>query len=286
MIMEDHRILMPLADRIIDLALAEDLAYGDPTTASVLPVGIKARGRVVTRETIVVAGGPFFARVFEKLDPGVEVQPIVEEGSTAKTGDRIFEVKGDGAVLLAAERTALNLLSHLSGVATATRRYSDAVPEGTKTRITYTRKTLPGLGPLERYAVRKGGGFDHRPGLGAGILIKDNHIALVGSVKRAVQEARQRAPHPLRIEVEVVDEAGVKEALEAGADAILLDNMTADEAVRCASIIGGKAWIEVSGGVKIGDVAALARAGVDIVSVGGIIHSAPSVDVSFDISIG
>jgi len=281
--MEDFHQLIIMAERLMDFALAEDLAYGDPTTRAVLSSPARATARISTKEDIVVAGAPFAAMVFNRLDLDAQVRLPLDEGERAKAGTVILEIRSDAGALMAGERVALNILAHLCGIATLTRTYCEKVPAGLKTRITYTRKTLPGLGVFQRYAVLTGGGHAHRPGLGAGILIKDNHIALAGSVKEAVSRARDSAPHPLRIEVEAGNEQEVMEALDAGADVLLLDNMSIDQVRHCVKLIGKRAVVEVSGGIRVQDIPALAGAGVDIISAGALTHSAPASDLSLNV---
>jgi len=281
--MEDFDQLTIMAEKLMDSALAEDLAYGDPTTRAVLSFPARATARIITRDDIVVAGAPFAAMVFNRLDPDAQVRRPLDEGERAKAGTVILEIMSDAGALMAGERVALNILAHLCGIATLTRTYCEKIPAGFRTRIAYTRKTLPGLGILQRYAVLAGGGHAHRPGLGAGILIKDNHIALAGSVKEAVSRALDSAPHPLRIEVEASNEQEVIEALDAGADVLLLDNMSIEQVRHCVELIGKRAVVEVSGGIRVQDIPALAGAGVDIISAGALTHSAPAPDLSLKV---
>lgn len=270
-------------DEIVDRALAEDLSGGDLTTEACVDLDSRAVGRAVARSPLVACGADAFARVFYRLDPSLRVERKVEDGDAAAKGDVLWLVEGKTRSLLMAERTALNLAQRMSGVATLARRFVEALPSGSTTRITDTRKTTPGLRALERYAVRCGGAHNHRDTLGSAILIKDNHIEAAGGVTTAVQRARARAPHTSRIEIEVESLDMLDEALAAGADIVMLDNFapeSIEEAVRRAR---GKALVEVSGGVRLGRVADLAQAGVDVISVGALTHSAPAADIAFDI---
>jgi nicotinate-nucleotide pyrophosphorylase (carboxylating) len=272
---------------IVDLALAEDLAAGDVTSRVTVAADARAAGVIVAKAPGLVSGLPVAAAVFDRVDPSSTFRPHLADGDTVQPGDAVATVAGPARSLLAAERVALNLLQRLSGVATLTARYVAAVA-GTHARVVDTRKTTPGLRGLEKAAVRHGGGQNHRFGLGDGVLIKDNHLAAVGGpdrVARAVRLARRDAPHTLRIEVEVttVDEA--REALDAGADAILLDNMTAAELRRAVDLVAGRALLEASGGVTLETIRAVAETGVDLVSVGALTHSAPALDLSLNFEI-
>jgi nicotinate-nucleotide pyrophosphorylase (carboxylating) len=276
-------MLSPLLDAIIDLAFAEDLAAGDATSEAIVPVDTRAVARAIAKSPLVVAGGDAFARVFYRVDAAVRVERLVEDGRHVQPGTALWVVEGSARSLLAAERTALNFAQRLSGIATLTARYVAAVPAGNKLRIIDTRKTSPGLRVLERAAVRAGGGKNHRTDLGAAILIKDNHVALAGGVKEALRLARERAAHLTRVEIEVDTLAQLDEALEAGAEVILLDNFTDDDVAAAVERTRGRAVLEVSGGIGVERVPTLARLGVDLVSVGAITHSAGSADISLDI---
>jgi nicotinate-nucleotide pyrophosphorylase (carboxylating) len=269
-------------DRVVDRALEEDVAAGDVTTEACIDPLVPAVAHAVARQDLVFCGGPVFARVFARLDPSTTVEVVVGDGVKASRGARLWTVRGRARIVLMGERVALNLVQRMSGVATLTRAHVDAVPRGLKTRITDTRKTTPGLRALERYAVRAGGGYNHRDNLGSAVLIKDNHVLASGGVRLAVERARAYAPHTCRIECEVDTLEQLDEALAAGADAVLLDNMdtpTVAEAVRRAR---GRAILEASGGVTLARVADLARAGVDCISVGALTHSAPAADIGLD----
>jgi len=273
---------------IVDLALAEDLAAGDITSRLTVAADALAAGRIVAKAPGVISGLPIAAAVFGQVDPSSTFHPHLFDGGTVQPGDAVATVSGSARSLLAAERVALNLLQRLSGVATLTAKYVAAVA-GTRARIVDTRKTTPGLRAFEKAAVRHGGGYNHRFGLGDGVLIKDNHLAAVGGpdrVSRAVRLARQGAPHTLRVEVEVttVDEAS--EALAAGADVILLDNMAAAEMSRAVALIAGRALLEASGGITLETIRTVAETGVDLISVGALTHSAPALDLSLDFELG
>jgi nicotinate-nucleotide pyrophosphorylase (carboxylating) len=271
-------LLTEMADR----ALAEDLAGGDVTSAATVAAEERAVARAVAKQPLVVCGGPLFARCFYRTDPGLRVEERALEGSRAAVGDVLWLVEGSARSILMAERSALNFAQRLSGIATLTRQFADAVPAESKLRIADTRKTTPGLRLLERYAVRTGGGHNHRDCLGSAILIKDNHIVAAGGIEQAIERARAAAPHTSRIEVEVESLAQLDEALGSGAEIVMLDNFddsALTEAVRRAK---GRALIEVSGGVTLARVAKLAAAGVDVASVGALTHSAPAADISLD----
>ncbi len=274
-----HSMILDLLVR----SLAEDVGRGDLTTDLLVPVAAAGSGAFVARETLVVAGLPLLARVFDTLSPGAtQVQIGIGEGEAVREGTVLARVEGSLRVLLTGERLALNLVQTLSGTASLTRRYVEAVA-GTQALIVDTRKTLPGLRLLQKWAVRVGGGRNHRFGLDDGILIKDNHIAGVGSIAAAVARARAGAHHLLKVEVECDRAAQVDEALAAGADAVLLDNMTPKQIARCVTRIAGRAKVEVSGGVTLENVRAFAEAGADLISVGRLTHSAPAVDIGFDL---
>jgi nicotinate-nucleotide pyrophosphorylase (carboxylating) len=270
-------------DRLVELALTEDLSGGDLTTEATVSADDRAIGRAVAHSPLVVCGGDVFARVFYRVDPGVRVERVLAEGARAKPADVLWTVEGSTRSLLMAERTALNFAQRLSGTATLTRKFVDAVPESSVTRIVDTRKTTPGMRFLERYAVRVGGGHNHRDNLGSAVLIKDNHIVAAGGVREAVERALKHAPHSSRIEIEVESLEMLDEALEAGADVVLLDNFAASEIAVAVEHAHGRALIEVSGGITLERIPELARAGVDIVSVGALTHSAPAADIGLDL---
>ncbi len=268
---------------LIDLALEEDLGRGDVTTESVIDeADASALAVVVAREPLVVFGLELAMAVFERVDPWLDLRATARDGDAILAGATVMEVEGSPASILEAERTALNFLQHLSGIATLARQFADAVA-GTRATVVDTRKTTPGYRVLEKAAVRAGGCGNHRADLGSGILIKDNHIAACGSVSRAVERAREGAPHPLRVEVEVGSLAELEEALDAGAEIVLLDNMSPDEVAEAARLAHEReVLVEVSGGVSLDSAPAYARAGADIISAGALTHSAPAVDLALD----
>jgi nicotinate-nucleotide pyrophosphorylase (carboxylating) len=273
---------LSMIDAVVVRALEEDLGAGDVTTEACVPEDREATANGVARKELVACGIPVAARVFATIDPTLRFTAKVEEGTKVKGGTVLFTVEGRARSLLTAERVALNLIQRMSGIATATRRYVEALPPGSKTRITDTRKTTPGLRLLERYSVRRGGGHNHRNDLGSAVLIKDNHIVAAGGVRTAIENARARAPHTSKIECEVDSLEQLEEAITAGADIVLLDNMdtpTVEEAVRRTR---GRALLEASGGITIERITELARAGVDAISVGALTHSTPAADISLD----
>jgi nicotinate-nucleotide pyrophosphorylase (carboxylating) len=272
-----------LLDALITGALSEDLHGGDPTTDAIASPDARAVARAYARTPLVVCGGDVFARVFYLVDPSVRVEAKLADGTRAAPDDELLLVEGPARSLLLAERTALNFLQRLSGIATLARRFVDQVPAGNPLRVTDTRKTTPGLRSLERYAVRTGSAFNHRNDLGSAVLIKDNHIALAGGIARAIELSRRHAPHTSRIEVEVESLEALDQALAAGAEIVMLDNFTDElvaEGVRRAK---GRALVEVSGGVTLERIATLARLGVDVVSIGALTHSAPAADISLEL---
>jgi nicotinate-nucleotide pyrophosphorylase (carboxylating) len=270
-----------LIDKIIDNALAEDLGPGDLTTEALIDRSVKGKARLVAKEEIVLAGIEVFGRVFSRLDPEIAVGCRFKDGDVVPSGRDIGVVEGSLQGILSGERIALNFLQHLSGIATLTRRYVDKT-DPSKVRVIDTRKTTPGLRVLEKYAVRAGGGFNHRFGLFDGVLIKDNHIAAAGSISKAVEKIRANVPHTVKIEVEVDDLGGLEEAMRAGADAILLDNMSIGEMKEAVSRAGGRVPLEASGGITLESIEAISQTGVNLISVGAITHSARSVDISLE----
>ncbi|MBX3268890.1 MAG: carboxylating nicotinate-nucleotide diphosphorylase [Sandaracinaceae bacterium] len=271
-----------VVDEIVRRALTEDLARGDLTTDATVPPDVRGAPVLRARESLVVAGLDVFEAAFLAVDPSLSVERLVADGARVAPGEIAARVSGAAASILKGERVALNLVQRMSGVATATRRLVDALPAGSRTRVTDTRKTTPGLRALERYAVRCGGGHNHREDLGAGVLIKDNHVAACGSVTVAIERARAHAPHTTRIECEVDTTAQLDEALAAGADIIMLDNFDDATLADAVARVGGRAFIEVSGNVTPERIARIAEAGVDAISVGGITHSARAVDLGLD----
>lgn len=273
--------MLPLAlfDDWILAALREDLGSGDVTSELLIPPDRTGSARMLAKEPFVVAGIEVAGRVFEVLSSRCTVSLKVSDGFWVKGGEILLEVTGPLRALLAAERVSLNILQHLSGVATLTRRFVDAV-SGTRAKILDTRKTQPGMRTLEKYAVRMGGGANHRSALSEGILIKENHIRACGGIGRAVRKALSSAPHGLPVEVEATTLEEVREALEAGAKTILLDNMDLETLREAVWLVSGAARLEASGGVTLENVREIAETGVDWISVGRITHSAPGVDIS------
>jgi len=263
-------------------ALAEDLGRaGDITTDTMIPADAVAEGLLNARKPGVVAGLAVAEMAFRLLDPAVSFAVLRADGSRVSSGDAIARVSGNARVLLTAERVALNFLCHLSGVATATRALVDAVGEH-RARVCCTRKTTPGLRALEKYAVRVGGGSNHRFGLDDGVLLKDNHVAVAGGIRPAVERARRAIGHMVKVEVEVDSIDQIEEALAAGADAILLDNMSPEGLRQAVRMIAGRATVEASGGIALETVRAVAASGVDLISSGAITHSAPILDIGLD----
>ncbi|MEX2247328.1 MAG: carboxylating nicotinate-nucleotide diphosphorylase [Dehalococcoidia bacterium] len=284
--------VQPIPPRVVDAAvlaaLEEDGAYDDVTTRALVDPARWGSGTFTAKETGVIAGLPVSAAAMTALDSTVSFDALVQEGAIARPGDQLAEVEGPLSVILAAERVALNFLQRLSGIASLTRDYVDAVAH-TRARILDTRKTTPGLRQLERYAVRVGGGRNHRFNLADGVLIKDNHITAArqaGAVHlgQIVSQARAAAPHAMRIEIEVTTVEEAEEAADGGADVILLDNMPPEEIRSAVEVIAGRALVEASGGVTLETVRAVAEAGVDFISVGRLTHSAPALDISLEVS--
>ena len=265
---------------IVRRALAEDLGWGDVTTEATVAAGLKARGVVLAKSPCVVAGVDVAAEAFRQLDPAVVFTVRKGDGSSCAPGDIVAEVSGSAASMLTAERTALNLMQRMTGIATMTRRYVDAT--GGHITILDTRKTTPTLRALEKYAVRAGGGTNHRGGLDDGILIKDNHIRLAGGLAEAVRRMKA-ANQEMPIEVEAQSLDQVDEAIQSGADIILLDNLATDQIKDALARIAGRAKVEISGGVTLERIPELARTGADYVSIGALTHSAPAADLSFEL---
>ncbi len=268
--------------KIVEYCLIEDIGTGDLTTVATVPPDAVSTGYVVAREEGVVAGLPLAREVFKQLDPAIAFQAMVREGERVPRGRLLAEISGSARAILTGERLALNFLQRLSGIATRTAELVKSVA-GEKARIVDTRKTTPGLRMIEKYAVRVGGGYNHRFGLYDAVLIKDNHIKIAGEIKGAVEAARRVCPHTVKIEVEVEDMTGVREALEAGADIIMLDNMDPEAMRNAVSLIAGRALVEASGGVNEENIRAIAAAGVDLISVGALTHSIKSLNISLDI---
>jgi len=263
-------------------ALAEDLGLGDLTTRVTLPGAMQALGTFNSKQRLVVAGLPIARKVFEVLDPSLEWQGGVEEGTEVAPGTPLASIRGAAGSLLAGERVALNFLQHLSGIATYARRLKEELA-GTRAEFLDTRKTTPGLRSLQKYAVRVGGGRNHRLRLDDGILIKGNHLRLVGGIRTAVERALQQRPRGYHVEVEITSLGELEDAIQAGADGVLLDNMTPSEVRECVERAAGRVRLEVSGGIGARNIRAYAEAGVDYVSVGAVTHSAAAVDINFRI---
>jgi len=267
----------------VNTALAEDLSHGDATTTALFPAPSRARGLIITREAITVAGVAVARQTFRAVNGSLKIIRSVRDGAKLDRECPVLVVEGDARSLLMAERVALNFLQRLSGIATLTAMFCEAV-RGYRVKILDTRKTTPGLRALEKWAVRLGGGYNHRQSLADGILIKDNHLALAGrDVARACRLARERAPHGLKIEVEAQTLDEVRAALDGGADIVLLDNMDLPSIRKAVELIKGRALVEVSGGVTLANVREIAAVGPDLISVGALTHSAPAVNLSMDI---
>ncbi|HEY2663172.1 MAG TPA: carboxylating nicotinate-nucleotide diphosphorylase [Candidatus Binataceae bacterium] len=276
---------VPGIDELLTRALAEDVGQGDITTAATVDDDQRGRARVTVKESsIILCGGSIFERVFARTGASAKQISLAPEGAALKQDEIAAEFEGLLAGLLSAERTALNLVQLMSGIATLTSQYVDAIA-GTRARIVDTRKTHPGLRALEKYAVRIGGGDNHRFGLDSGVLIKENHIAAAGSVAAALKRARRRAPHTFKIEIECETLDQVKDAISNGADIVLLDNMSLGQIRNAVRIADGRAILEVSGGVSLPTVRAIAETGVDLISAGALTHSARSVDLSMRIEV-
>jgi nicotinate-nucleotide pyrophosphorylase (carboxylating) len=272
----------------VNAALDEDLGRGDITSRAVVRPGVKARGSFLAKQDLILAGLEVADAAFTAFDPYVQIESSATDGEEIKAGRVFARVTGDGQMLLAAERVALNFLQRLSGIATLTRKYVEAI-SGTSAKIVDTRKTTPRMRLLEKYAVTAGGGHNHRLGLDDGVLIKDNHLAMAGSIAEAVRRARDAAGHLHKIEVEVGTLEQVREALQAKADILLLDNMMPEMVRQAVEIVNKhepndrRTLIEASGDVNLSNVRQYAEAGVDLISIGALTHSAPAVDISFKI---
>ncbi len=269
---------------LVQNALREDVGTGDVTTLFTVPPDTQATARMVAKSAGVIAGLPVALTVFAQVDPSLNVVVGIDEGASVQPGDTILTITGSAQSILTAERVALNFVQRLSGIATKTAHFVSLI-EGTRARIVDTRKTTPGLRVLEKYAVRVGGGYNHRFGLYDAVLIKDNHIAASGGIAQAVTSAFAQAPHTMTVTVECDTLRQVQEAVDAGADIVLLDNMSVEQMEQALEIVAGQAGTEASGGVNEDTVAAIARTGVDIISVGALTHSAVALDISLDLSL-
>ena len=272
-------------EEIIDRALAEDLGKGDVTTEALIPGDRQGTGFIVAKKDGVLAGMNVAKQVFHHVDPELKVEILLEDGARVKLGSKVANVSGSIASILKAERVALNFLQHLSGIASETNRYVEAV-KGLPVRIMDTRKTTPGIRLLEKHAVRTGGGENHRMSLGDGILIKDNHLAALRSqgsnMKEIVAKARRSSPQRLPVEVEVGTIVEASEAVEVGADIVMLDNMSLEDMREAVKSIGGRALVEASGGITLDNVRDVAETGVDLISIGALTHSARALDISLE----
>lgn len=266
-------------ERIVRTALEEDIGLGDVTTEVTVAAGTVARAQLVAKEDFTLAGIDVAATVFRTLDPEVKFEKLLEDGRKVRRGEVLAWIRGKASVLLQGERVALNLLQRMSGIASLTTRYVDRVA-GTAAVIVDTRKTVPGLRALDKYAVRMGGGRNHRIGLFDGVLIKENHVTAAGGISAAIERARQKLPHTLKIEIETRNLEEVQEALDAAADIIMLDNMSCAEMRRGVELVAGRALVEASGGVNLDTVREIAETGVNIISVGALTHSVKATDIS------
>jgi nicotinate-nucleotide pyrophosphorylase (carboxylating) len=282
---EVPRVPARVLDRVIEAALDEDLAWGDATTEALVPPGLKARADIAARAQGIVAGLPIAARAFRVVDPSLEVDHLATDGERVVDGLPLLRVEGPARSILMAERVALNFLQRLSGVATLTGRFVDAVA-GTEARIVDTRKTTPGLRVLEKYAVRCGGGANHRMHLGDAVLVKDNHRAVLAATGRSLPEAVARLkrglPPTMTVEVEVETLEELEDVLQGGPDAVLLDNMSPNELRVAVLTVRGRAITEASGGITLETVRTVAESGVDLISIGALTHSAPALDLALD----
>lgn len=281
-----HPIKGKQVEQIVRNALAEDVASGDITTEALVPFALVGKASILLKRDGVLAGMDVAKEVFRQVDRLLHFKALVKDGAKVRKGEVVATIEGRAASILKAERTALNFLQHLSGIATETARYVDAVA-GTKAIITDTRKTIPGLRLLEKYAVRVGGGHNHRLNLSDGVLIKDNHLAILRSsgvgLGEVVKKARKRAPRTMKVEVEVESVKQAREALSAGADIIMLDNMKLKDMRRVVELVYGRALLEASGGITLDNVRSVAETGVDLISVGALTHSAKALDMSIDV---
>lgn len=276
--MFDDQIMI---DGIIRRALEEDLGSGDLTTSATIDPDLKGRASLLARETLVLAGLPVFIKVFRMLSAEIISEDYFEDGQVVQKGEKICQITGPANAILKGERTALNFLQRMSGIATLTKTYVDKVGLQ-KVRLVDTRKTAPGLRLFDKYAVRLGGGFNHRIGLYDGVLIKDNHISAAGSITNAVDLVKRKVPHTIKVEVEVEDLEALEEAIQAGADVVLLDNMSPHRLKEAVRLSNGRVPLEASGGINLKNIEQIAKTGVDIISVGALTHSAKAVDISLE----
>ena len=279
--------ITPEVQHLIDLALAEDQVFNDATTSALIRPNVWGVGTFHAKAHGTLAGLDVALAVFHRVESSVETEALMQDGHGLEPGSTIARVAGKASTVLRGERTALNILQRMSGIATETARYVKAV-EGYRAKIVDTRKTAPGLRYLDKYAVRVGGGHNHRMNLADGVLIKDNHIELLRhrgmTLPGILEQAREKAPHTLKIEVEVTNLAELEEALEGGAHIIMLDNMSLEDMSKAVEMVGGQALVEASGGITLENVAAVAETGVDLISVGALTHSVTALDISLDIA--
>jgi len=269
-------------DKMINNAILEDINYIDVTTDNLIPDGHRSAAYYEAKDSGILCGIDIAKRVFDFVGGGVDIDIIIQDGSKVKKGDVIATFEGDTKTLLKGERTALNILQHMSGIATATSKCVNLV-EGTNARIVDTRKTLPGLRPLQKYAVTVGGGFNHRYNLSDGAMIKDNHIDAYGSLESAVSHLRNKIGHMIKIEVEVRNFEELEKALAAKADVIMLDNMTCEDMEKAVQIVNGRAILEASGNITLENISQVAKTGIDIISLGSLTHSVKCFDISMKI---
>ncbi len=279
--------ITPSIRKIIQNALQEDLGHGDITTRALIPTNLGGKASIMSKTDGIVSGIEAALEVFRTLDINITTQTLIPDGTVIKPNDIVAHIEGSIATILNGERVALNIIQRLSGISTETRKYVDAI-SGTRARIIDTRKTVPGLRELEKYAVRMGGGHNHRFNLADGILIKDNHIAPLKSQNMSladiVKKAKDKSPHTVKIEIEVETYEEAMEALQANADIILLDNMNTKEMQKVVLSVDNSCLLEASGGINLGTVRAVAETGVDLISVGGLTHSVKSLDISMEMS--
>ncbi|MDX1736625.1 MAG: carboxylating nicotinate-nucleotide diphosphorylase [Alphaproteobacteria bacterium] len=273
-----------LISTAVEDALSEDLGRaGDITSAYTIPANAVLCATINSRQTGCIAGVDFAIEAFKKMDPHAEVTVFKQDGHTVAPGDKVLQVHGNARSILSAERVALNFMGHMSGIASATRNMVDKIA-GTNARVTCTRKTTPGLRAIEKYAVRAGGGYNHRFGLDDAILIKDNHIAVAGNITETLLRVKAQVSHMTRIEIEVDNLDQLREVMSVGVDVVMLDNMAPDMLRKALEIVDGRAVTEASGNVKIDTIRAIAETGVDVISVGWLTHSAPCLDLGLDYS--
>ncbi len=275
---------MDYLTQLISLALLEDSGFGDLTAQSIFSPNLVGKGVIIAKQPMVIAGLEVAEKVFKTVDANVSFKVLFKDGDSVSTGDVVLKVTGDVINMLKAERVALNFIQHLSGIASLTRTFVETIKDF-HVRLTDTRKTTPGMRIIEKDAVRAGGAFNHRMSLFDGILIKDNHIAVAGGIKNAVKAVRARASHLLKIEVETTCIKEVKEALEAGVEVIMLDNMSPAEMKKAVQYINGRAIVEASGNVTLDNIKEIAATGVDVISSGALTHQAKSMDLSMKISL-